>query len=905
MLTISKPLSSKQALSYHKSEFTNARQNYYSDAERVLGEWQGQLAVAWELGRSVQEEQFARLAEGQHPVTGDQLVQHRKSFTYESSTGGTVTSMEHRAGWDATFSAPKSVSLTALVGNDERVRAAHRESVTVALNELEKYVQARIGGNVPPETTGKLIAAKFEHDAARPVDGYAAPQLHTHAVIFNVTERESGETRAIQEKELFRSQQYATAVYQSELAIRLRSLGYQIEPGKNHAPEIKGYSQEYLDASSPRSQQIKEHLAVYGFDGAGPAQIAALRTREAKASIDPEQSLLLHRRIAAHYGNPAERIVAEARGRTAEMRLHPDKPKTAQEAVTFARDKLFEREAVNDQRELMREALRRGMGSTTVDEVQHNLHRRLDAGEFIDLHRRDFSPSKELTTRQTLAEERSIIAQMRAGQGKAKPILSRDEAQRLHLRHGRLNADQRNAAEMVLTNRDRIVGIQGVAGAGKTTALDAIHLEAQKHRYEVAGFAPTSRATKQLEEAGIPATTLQARLIQGASTDGQRHLYFLDESSLASTRQINEFLKRLDPEDRVVLVGDTRQHQGVEAGRPFEQLQQFGMQTARLDQIIRQKEAELRTVVEHLARGQVTEAIGQLISQGRVHEIVDPEKRLHAIADDYVRSPEKTLVITPDNESRRALNAIIHRQLQQNSNVDERDHAVKILSPRQELTGADRKWAARYEVGDMVRYQRGSREIGIDKGEYVRVAAVDPAKNLLTVERKDGSYITYDPIRLRGVTVYRDLDRHFSVGDRIQFTAPSKENGIANRELGTITRLQENGHAALRMDSGKNVEIALASFRHIDHGYAVTSHSSQGATTDRVLLHINLDQGHKNLVNARLAYVGLSRARHDVQIYTSNLPQLGQRLGQEVSKTTALNKNFRNDSEPVMARQIG
>ena len=369
MLTISKPLNSKQALSYHKNEFTNVRQNYYSDAERVLGEWQGELAVTWKLGSVVQENQFAHLAEGQHPVTGDQLVQHRKSFSYENSTGSTVTSMEHRAGWDATFSAPKSVSLTALVGNDERVRVAHRESVKVALNELEKYVQARIGGNAPPETTGKLIAAKFKHDAARPVDGYAAPQLHTHAVIFNVTERENGETRAIQEKELFRSQQYATALYQSELAIRMRSLGYEIEPGKNHAPEIKGYSQQYLDASSPRSQQIKEHLAVYGFDGAGPAQIAALRTREAKASIDAEQSLLLHRRIAAHYGNPAEKIVAEARRRTSEMRLHLDKPKTAQEAVTFARDKLFEREAVNDQRELMREALRRGMGSTTVDEV--------------------------------------------------------------------------------------------------------------------------------------------------------------------------------------------------------------------------------------------------------------------------------------------------------------------------------------------------------------------------------------------------------------------------------------------------------------------------------------------------------------------------------------------------------
>ena len=141
---------------------------------------------------------------------------------YVDDRGEKVTTMEHRAGWDATFSAPKSVSLTALVGGDERVRAAHRESVDVALDELEKYVQARIGGNHPAETTGKWIAAKFEHDSSRPVEGYAAPQLHTHVVFFNMTERETGEMRALQPRELYRSQQYATAIYRSELALRLR-----------------------------------------------------------------------------------------------------------------------------------------------------------------------------------------------------------------------------------------------------------------------------------------------------------------------------------------------------------------------------------------------------------------------------------------------------------------------------------------------------------------------------------------------------------------------------------------------------------------------------------------------------------------------------------------------------------
>jgi conjugative relaxase-like TrwC/TraI family protein len=143
---------------------------------------------------------------------------------------------------------------------------AHRESVNVALDELERYVQARIGGNNPPETTGKWVAAKFEHDSSRPVDGYAAPQLHTHAVFFNITERDNGETRALQPHELYRSHRYGTAIYRAELSVRLKELGYQIEPSATGAPEITGYSQEYMAASSPRRQQIQEHLKREGFD---------------------------------------------------------------------------------------------------------------------------------------------------------------------------------------------------------------------------------------------------------------------------------------------------------------------------------------------------------------------------------------------------------------------------------------------------------------------------------------------------------------------------------------------------------------------------------------------------------------------------------------------------------------
>ncbi len=147
-------------------EFAAKEANYWSREQQGHSEWQGKLAQEWGLRGSVDSEQFARLTEGQHPDTREQMVRHQPAKTYENQFGREVTSVEHRAGWDATFSAPKSVSFNALVGGDERVREAHRESVRVALGELERYTQARLGNVNAPELTGKFAAATFEHDTA-------------------------------------------------------------------------------------------------------------------------------------------------------------------------------------------------------------------------------------------------------------------------------------------------------------------------------------------------------------------------------------------------------------------------------------------------------------------------------------------------------------------------------------------------------------------------------------------------------------------------------------------------------------------------------------------------------------------------------------------------------------------
>jgi conjugative relaxase-like TrwC/TraI family protein len=818
-------------------------------------------------------------------------VRHRAPCRYTNERGQSVTTMAHRAGWDATFSAPKSVSVTALVGADVRVREAHEASVGIALDELEHYVQARLG-NHPSETTGRWIAARFEHDSARPVDGYAAPQLHTHVVVFNVTQTGTGETRPLQPRELYRTQQYATAVYRAELAIRLQDLGYAIERGDHGQPEIQGYSAAYLEASSPRRQQIEAYLERQDRHGAGPAQIAAHQTREAKHAQSPEEMQQRHRERAQAFGDQPAHVVHMAQERAPNLThdRQPDlAPLIAQASVTFAKDRNLERTTVAEERALLRDALTRGMGVLSLAAAKREFEQRIEAGEFVEVSQWPDVPGRAFTTREMIALERETMQVMQAGQHRAPTLASLTTREAIAHDHAQLSESQRAAVDQILASHDQIQALDGVAGAGKTTTLSAVRQAAGRHGYQVEGFAPTSRAAQQLEEAGIASTTLQRHLVRTHEPHGDgRHLYVLDESSLASTRQLHAFLHGLAPDDRVLLVGDVRQHQSVEAGRAYQQLREAGMETARLEAIVRQRDPALRAVVEQLARGEVRGAVQQLDAQGRVHAITDRDERLAAIAHDYLRQPDGTLIVSPDNRSRLELNQVIHQARQTAGQVAAQERHVRVLVARQEVTGADRQWAAHYHAGDVVRYTKGSHTYRLAAGEYARVVQVNGEDNQVTVRRAHGKGVTYDPRRLQGVTLYRETDRAFATGDRVQLTAPDRERHLANRELGTIEEMPAKGELHLRLHSGRTVALDLRAHPHLDYGYAVTSHSSQGQTADRVLVHIDMDRAGEQLVNRRLAYVAISRGRYDAQIYTNDKAQLSVALDRDVSHRAAI-----------------
>ncbi|MFZ0748700.1 MAG: ATP-binding domain-containing protein, partial [Pyrinomonadaceae bacterium] len=215
------------------------------------------------------------------------------------------------------------------------------------------------------------------------------------------------------------------------------------------------------------------------------------------------------------------------------------------------------------------------------------------------------------------------------------------------------------------------------------------------------------------------------------------------------------------------------------------------------------------------------------------------------------------------------------------------DHHISVLLNRQDMTGVERTFASSYVPDeDVIRYKRASKVYAVKVGDYSRVIATDHANNTITVRMQDGREFTYNPSRLSGVTVYKQAVRQFSEGDRIQFRAPFVEKRIANGELATFTKITLNEFTA-RLDTGREVSFQPERYRHIDHGYAVTSHSSQGQTIDRVLINANSRES-EHLLNDRMGYVAISRARHDALIYTNSVQELREALSRRVDKEMAI-----------------
>ena len=904
------------------------RDGYYAKddpAHKDASAWAGKGAEELGLTGPVDPDTFRAVLEGRVPDGSDTRLGRR-------GKDGEIT---HRPGRDLTLSAPKSVSLAALVGGDGRVIDAHDRAVARTLDWFERNVaETRMKD---PETgrmvrTGgqKTVIATFRHDTSRNLD----PALHTHAVIANMVRGEDGKWRSMANERLYESKMLLGAMYRSELAAGLGRLGYGIE--KTHADgrfEIAGVSREVVEAYSTRRAEIEAAVAERGggdtADDQRLAQRAALMTRAAKRDVDRAELRESWEKQAAGMGFDARELAAEAlsreagreAGKGAEGTMAPGPAagngampgagaaveadpavgesaptSPAAAAVDWAVAHLSEREAVFARTDLLAAALAWNPGAVRIGDVEREVAAREKAGT---LHAARL-PGAEglLTTDRAVADERETVALMRAGERRgAAPMRARavDKA----LRGGPLTAGQKEAVKLILASKDRMVGVQGYAGTGKTTMLRRARALMEKKGYEVRGLAPSASAARTLEgEAGIGSETLQrflaryAGVAEGRMTrKGEKDMraqfaktaLVVDEGSLASTVQARNLLRIADALriPRVVLVGDAKQLDAVDAGKPFAQLQKAGMPTAVMDEILRQRDPALKEAVEASLAGDVARAFDKL---GENVAEVKPDNLPGAAAARWLAlSPEERAnagLMAPSHGLRERINEIVRERLVRDGAVHGPTTTVERLVSRG-YTNAEKTLAANYRPGDTVAFHRPYKRLGVEKGDELRVAGVDRKTRTVKLEGADGRTVVWEPNRIAaragGVEVYRSEEIELRAGDRIRWTRNDAGLGLVNSGTAEVAAVRD-GKVSFRLEDGRTLDLAPGDpqLRHLDRAWASTVHAFQGRTVDTVIAA--MEANHPHLTTQKSFYVEISRARDRAELVTDDREALKEQL---------------------------
>ena len=867
------------------------RDDYYAKEDpnhRESSIWRGRGAEDLGLSGPVDPEVLRSVLEGVVPDgSGRRLGRPGKDGTFH-----------HRPGRDLTLSAPKSVSLLAYLGGDGRAIWAHEVAVKRTLDWVERNAaETRMSepgtGRIVRVGDQKSVIATFRHDTSRNMD----PLLHTHAVVANMVRGTDGKWRTMSNEKLYANKMLIGAIYRTELARGLEGFGYRVE--KTHADgrfEIAGVPREVIEAFSTRRAEIEKAMAERGLgETAGnqrAAQRVTLMTRDPKREAEKSAVMAVWEKQAKELGFDAAALKTEAKTRGAPAK----EAEPAREAVEWAVAHLAEREAVFDRAALLAGALAWRPGAVSMAGVEREVARLEKTGV---LHAADLPGVKEvLTTEKAVAEERETIALVETGRGRGAPAMRGRDVDKA-LRNGPLTHGQREAVKLILTDPDRVVGVQGYAGTGKTRMLKRARALLEKHGYEVKGLAPSASAARTLEaEAGIESQTLQGflaryadvaqgrlkRKVQKQLRAGYRKTALVvDEGSLASTREVRELLRisevlRLP---RVVLVGDAKQLDAVDAGKPFAQLQAAGMKTAVMEEIMRQREPDLKAAVEATLAGDVRRAFEKLGSN--VAE-VKPDNLAGAAAARWLALPPEARanagLMAPSHAIREKINAIVRERLVRDGVVRDPAFLTERLVSRG-YTNPQKSLAANYSPGDVVAFHRPYKRIGVAKGDELRVTGVDYADGVVRLEGDDGRVVRWEPGRLAartgGVEVYRVEHMELRQGDKVRWTRNDADLGLMNSQAAEVMNVS-GGRVTFRIEDGRVLDMTSADpqLRHVDRAWASTVHAFQGRTVDTVIAA--MEANHPDLTNQKTLYVEISRARDKAELVTDDARALRERL---------------------------
>ena len=855
--------------------------------------WHGEGAAALGLPQHVSPRTFERVLAGYVPGTEIRLGRARDG------------EHQHRPGLDLTLSAPKSVSLEALLYGNRRVLGAHDAAVRSTLDWVEAELLQTRGydpatGRRPRVAADGLVAAGFRHLTSRNQD----PQLHTHCILANMTRNRAGEWRSVEPTEIRRNVKLIGAYYRQELARRLIELGFRIETtmiGGVPGFEIAGYPREMLDTFSSRRREILAWLDAHGLPySAALTQQAALITRKRKVDKDLDTLKaewkaraegIAHDRGLARQGRAQDRRQSRqtSKGRPyvrTEQELRPEPPGlSVREVVWRAVEHLAERASVFRESDIRAIALSHAPGRHGLGEIDAAVTGLLADGHLVEARVRS---GRSFVTADALRSEREIMARMRDGIGAAEALT---EEARVSHRMGQttLTEGQREAVRTILLSHDRIVAVQGVAGSGKTTMLREV-LDLIGERKAIL-LAPSAAAARVLaDETGARVRTVQwfltrygdlgnAGKMAIARREHEGSVLVLDESSMTSTAQM-QLLMRISERLRVarlVLVGDRGQLRAVGAGEPFRALQDAGIPRAEMDEILRQRDPGLKRAVEALQQGRAAEAVRGL---GEVREVPHEElgaeaARLWLALDEEQR--EGTAILAPTHFIRAEIHRVVREELAREGVLHGRELEIERYVNRH-LTAAQRADVRHHEPGDFVIFHSRVPPLRVDEGDACRIARAEDG--FVFLDHPSGRTVRIRPgdswVRYR-FGIYETARIRIRAGDRVRWTRNDERHDLLNGGEAVVLGIDSR---RVRFDLGGGKPLSLArddpQLRHIDHAWSTTIHAAQAMTRDAAIGV--LDTGHGRLTGQAGIYVEASRARDRFVLVTDNRETLEEAL---------------------------
>ncbi len=811
------------------------RSDYYSEGQEIAGLWGGKAAERLGLSGQVDQEGYFALCDNLDPKTGESLTPRQKA--------------NRRAGYDFTFSAPKSVSVMYELSGDERILTAFRDAVKETMEEVELEMKTRVrkDGRDENRLTGNMVWAEFVHFTSRPVDGKPDPHLHAHVFAHNVTWDDAEKRfKAGQFGDLKRDAPYFQAAFDARFSHALNALGYRAER-EGLSFEMAGVPESVINKFSRRRNEIEEKAAKKGVTTAeGKHAIGYYGRENKKSGVGKPQ---LRREWNERLTHDERVALAKAMGGNggdggAGGTIN------AQAAMDYAVGHCFERASVTSEKRLKAEALRYGVGSVLPEAIDK-------AAKGKEIIRRERYGEMLVTTRAVRTEELQMLRFVREGRGQSAPF-AKDVKD-----VGDLKGEQLNAALHVLQSRDRVVGIRGAAGTGKTTMMKGTVAAIEEHGGgHVFVFAPSAQASRSvLYKDGFKEATTVAQLLvdEKLQQKAKGQVIWIDEAGLMSSKDARGVFQLAEElGSRVVLSGDYKQHSAVARGDAFRLLEsEAGLSVAELTQIRRQKKSDYRKAVEAISTGTAKGAekgFELLHKMGAIVEASGTERRRMLVNDymDAVGDGETALVIAPTHAEGMDITADIREELKQSNKLGGHECFFKARR-NTHWTGAQKGDARNYRAGQVVKFHKAVAGVrkgkdgvrgtsgGYAKGEAAMVLSHDMGH--VIVMRQDGSQASLPLGKAERFSVYETRNLAVAAGERLRITengygqvegrAGEKQHRLNNGDIFTVEGFTKKGDIKL-----ENGVVLPKDFGHITHGYVDTSHASQGKTVDRVFVAI-------------------------------------------------------------------